>query len=786
MYCIPVCYIINFKVRSDTFTFNYILNDTRALYMSHVLRTRIDQPILEQLLPFIDTLTIKESSKLNWISVPQALKSLTINGSSLRRIDIAANSLLDTLQITYCDLANVPRSVRNAPKLRKLRVGFCQLSAIDLASFCDYPHLESLELDGNKIRYVVNTSNKYCSMYDALSLLKLSSNLLTTLDVNRISPNVTMLSMRGNVIECSWISRTDRSLSECYRNDLLVVTSVGHSDAKLSMRCLYECYIKNFKHSSDAFAFRYIKNDTHELHMKRVLMVHVEPTILQQLPPFIDTLEIEDSRRLKWISVPQALRGLTIENSGLRRIDFAANSSISTLHITYCDLTNVSHAVRNAPNLRILRIGFCQLSAIDLASFCDYPHLESLELDGNKIRYVVNTSNKYCSMYDALSLLKLSSNLLTTVDMKMFNAFVALTNLQLNINRIASIEEDSRRLKWISVPQALRGLTIENSGLRRIDFAANSSISTLHITYCDLTNVSHAVRNAPNLRILRIGFCQLSAIDLASFCDYPHLESLELDGNKIRYVVNTSNKYCSMYDALSLLKLSSNLLTTVDMKMFNAFVALTNLQLNINRIASIEGRLMHNRLRKLHLGENELEQVNLCGWNVSALRTLSFEINRFTMIPDCLSNWTNLTMLIFNYNRFTNFSIRSLAKMRNLTRLYMDCNRLTSIMLNSVHFPPNLVHLNIAGNMLTSLDLSFIPVRSLRVYAAYNLISYFDANSTSPNVTKLSMRGNVIDCSWTTPSERSSSKCFRDELSILPSNRNIEYCDRQHVSNILF
>uniref|UniRef100_A0A182PN35 Leucine rich immune protein (Coil-less) n=1 Tax=Anopheles epiroticus TaxID=199890 RepID=A0A182PN35_9DIPT len=213
--------------------------------------------------------------------------------------------------------------------------------------------------------------------------------------------------------------------------------------------------------------------------------------------------------------------------------------------------------------------------------------------------------------------------------------------------------ENSQRLKRVSVPTGLSALKITRTGLRRVDIAANSFLSSLEIYKCDLMKVPQVILNAQMIQHLDISSCKLRALNMAQFCDNSHLESLVFDNNNIRFLVDTSNKRCSLYDSLKLLVLSSNKLTTINMELFNVFIKLNRLQLHINRITSISGRLNHSNLTILSIGENQLQHVDLCDWNVPAMEVVTFTLNYLTMVPKCIGNWTSVKELRLSHNKFT-------------------------------------------------------------------------------------------------------------------------------------
>ncbi|XP_041783644.1 leucine-rich repeat protein SHOC-2-like [Anopheles merus] len=418
---------------------------------------------------------------------------------------------------------------------------------------------------------------------------------------------------------------------------LLIVANAASSITALEMICYAECYISNFKTGGDAFAFQHISSFIHVLNMDNVQMIQVDRWILEQLPPYVHTLKIVNSKKLQRVSVSNALGSLHIKTTNLKRIDIAANSSLNVLVISGSDLMQVPHDVKNAQML------------------------SSLRLQKSKI----------------------------------------------------------------------------------------------------------------------------GEIDLAAFCDHSDLSELLLDGNKIRYLVNTSTRNCSIYGSLTGIQLSDNVLTTVNMELFNVFVNLSQLDIQMNKITTLSGRLAHRSLEVLALNENKLGHVDLCGWDVPSMNIVSFSANNLTTLPECITNWTSVSQLILSFNEFTNFGIESVAGMNNLESIDLECNKLAEIVLNSVHFPPKLKDIRISRNYLTSLDLSFIPVRSLDVLVVHNLISSFDASNTSPNVTRLRMKGNQIDCSWESCLERFYGECIRNESINKLREENMKRCD-DHMTRVYY
>uniref|UniRef100_A0A182JZK8 Leucine rich immune protein (Coil-less) n=1 Tax=Anopheles christyi TaxID=43041 RepID=A0A182JZK8_9DIPT len=213
------------------------------------------------------------------------------------------------------------------------------------------------------------------------------------------------------------------------------------------------------------------------------------------------------------------------------------------------------------------------------------------------------------------------------------------------------------------------------------------------------------------------------------------------------------------------------------MELFNVFTNLISLNLQNNRITTLAGRLGHNALATLLMGGNNFAHVDLCGWYVPSAQLVSFALNQLSTVPECINNWTSISALSLNHNQFARFSIEKLSGMNNLKYLFLQCNKLTEVMLNSVHFPPNLEYLNMDLNNLTALDLSFIPVRTLAIEARLNVISSFNLNNSSHNVTRLEMEGNPMDCTWRTPLEQLYGECEINAAKYQYVDYNIKQCN---------
>uniref|UniRef100_A0A182Y1B7 Leucine rich immune protein (Coil-less) n=1 Tax=Anopheles stephensi TaxID=30069 RepID=A0A182Y1B7_ANOST len=183
MYCTEVLCEIEHLAPEDSFAFQYIANFPGKLVLKHIPMEHMDRSVLQKVPNQISCLHIKESASISWISVPRSLRCLSVDSSSLSRMDIEPSSTIRQLVITQCDLVHVPRTVKQARSLALLKIWKCKLRELDLATVCDNGRLDLLILKENEIRYVVNSATRQCSVYDSLTSLLLSRNRIVTIDL---------------------------------------------------------------------------------------------------------------------------------------------------------------------------------------------------------------------------------------------------------------------------------------------------------------------------------------------------------------------------------------------------------------------------------------------------------------------------------------------------------------------------------------------------------------------------------------------------------------------------
>uniref|UniRef100_A0A1S4HE50 LRR-7030 n=1 Tax=Anopheles gambiae TaxID=7165 RepID=A0A1S4HE50_ANOGA len=187
-----------------------------------------------QTLPsFVTHVDVRNSPALKWIDVPNATLNLTVLYTSVQRIDVVANSSVDYLMVTKCNLEKIPRTIQNAQRMRLLIMSSCKIDGLDMASLCANRELTTLILTNNKIPNMLKTVNielfnVFVQMnslflhrnriksiagrlvHDALLQLRLENNKLTGLDMCHWHvPSIVLVTFMDNPM---------KTIPECLNN----------------------------------------------------------------------------------------------------------------------------------------------------------------------------------------------------------------------------------------------------------------------------------------------------------------------------------------------------------------------------------------------------------------------------------------------------------------------------------------------------------------------------------------------------------------------------------------
>uniref|UniRef100_A0A9I3FGW1 Leucine rich immune protein (Coil-less) n=1 Tax=Anopheles epiroticus TaxID=199890 RepID=A0A9I3FGW1_9DIPT len=330
----------------------------------------------------------------------------------------------------------------------------------------------------------------------------------------------------------------------------------------------------------------------------------------------------------------------------------------------------------------------------------------------------------------------------------------------------------SPTLRSISIPREITfsEFSITATAINRIEIDERNVIKEFTVDESKFITIPNAISHLQEAEKIGVTNSPITVLDMASFCYLSKVQVLNLFGNRIRHIVNSASKNCSVYNSLQYFHISNNLLKNINMEVFNAFSKLELIEFKQNRLRLIQGSFRSMAPLKLYLLKNKLKAIDFCRWNVPHMVFLELDSNELTAIPDCLENISSLTSLYLAGNQIESVSIESFAALSNLNMINLSVNKITTFELHSVRYPRSLRWLYVSNNNITAIDLSLVPVPSLEVFVNGNCISKFDTNNISPNVTILLMIDNPIDCSWQSLYQRNNVTCIEDATSKVRCN----------------
>ncbi|XP_043270418.1 leucine-rich repeat-containing protein 15-like [Venturia canescens] len=254
-------------------------------------------------------------------------------------------------------------------------------------------------------------------------------------------------------------------------------------------------------------------------------------------------------RSLRGISV-RSLVSLEADNceiSGVDHLIFDSLPSLRTLNVTGNPLKFIDHLV--SENLTELVLKDCQLMDIPAETFDGLPNLQNLDLCGNQLKTLPNEiflhnmklvylslsnntleriKNSWFEEKPNLQKLDLSENEITSIEEAVFAKLFVLSELNLGGNRVRALPN----LKTSAINVNLAKNSIEN---RRLwDLSDMAKVRKLDLSKNRFDGDCDEFKSV-SLRILDLGFNNMTRVKRNSFSKVPSLTDLSLKGNKISH-----------------------------------------------------------------------------------------------------------------------------------------------------------------------------------------------------------------------------------------------------------
>lgn len=330
----------------------------------------------------------------------------------------------------------------------------------------------------------------------------------------------------------------------------------------------------------------------------------------------------------------------------------------------------------------------CKEANLDVIPITLNPSIQRLILKYNKIK----TVDSAIQFYTSLQYVDLSHNQLVNIPVKGFEPQDKLVELQLNHNKLSSVNNKT----FIGL-KSLKVLNLRGNFLEDLPDRLFAPLS--------------------HLEELDLGQNRISRIDQACFEGLTALRILYLDDNQLRSVPTPSFTFLGM---LAELRVGLNVFTTLGDGAFNGLGRLSGLDLRGAGLTNISDNAFRglSALRSLVLTDNRLQSIPTKQLSkLNRLEELEIGQNGFSMLEaGCFKGLSNLKRLeITGASNLSRVRKSAFQDNLNLEILTLSKNpRLKTIEEGALVGLPNLHHINLKENAFTSFSESMLAWPELR------------------------------------------------------------------------
>ncbi|XP_055629540.1 protein artichoke [Toxorhynchites rutilus septentrionalis] len=565
--------------------------------------------------------------------------------------------------------------------------------------------------------------------------LILENNFLPSLPGRTFAPlNILRLMLRHNGLERvsnGWLNDLDSNLVEVFiveRNLRSLPVDSLAGLRKLEAVTIQSDSLKRLPDFSGLPRLRYISVQSSSL-------IGIAPQSFRDLKN-LETIHITGSRTLARLEggLFNDLPKLNLINLSENGIDwvhlraFVGLPSLKSLQLSgnrIADAGMIGRAVKDIPNLAVLKLDRNTISKLNEGSFVDLPSLKELYLNDNTITEMYHGA---FHRTPSLKLVHLENNYLRRVHPESFlqasGSGVEIIHLQ--HNEIGRIEELRSLLDALPM---LRFLDMSHNQLDSIPFGALRGHGTLEQLYLNNNRIRMIERDAfmamPGLRELRLRNNSLSDLLPMPFWNLPGLKGVDISYNNFRRV---EPSLLIGIPSLRRLDLSGNTLSVLDPAAFVHTPLLETVNISFNELNLIHPSTFRdlNRMFEIDAGNNKLQEF-IPGLPL-AVERINLRDNQIVNLPQPSSNLLDLPalrMLDISGNHMTRVAKNTFQTTAQLRYISLARNQLQSIDEGSLAGLNRLEVLNLQDNRLLALH-----ERSL---------------STLENLRELNLQGNRIE-----------------------------------------
>ncbi|XP_053685957.1 protein artichoke [Sabethes cyaneus] len=567
--------------------------------------------------------------------------------------------------------------------------------------------------------------------------LILENNFLPSLPGRAFAPlNILRLMLRHNGLERvsnGWLNELDRNLVEVFvveRNLRSVPVDSLAGLRKLEAVTIQSDSLKRLPDFSGLPKLRYISIQSSSL-------IEISPQSFRDLQ-HLETVSIVGSRTLTRLEgglfndLPK-LSTINLSENGIDWVHlraFVGLPNLKTIQLSgnnIVDAGMIGRAVKDIPNMAILKLDRNVISKLSEGSFVDLPALKELYLNDNAI-----TELHHGAFHRTpnLKLVHLENNYLRRVHPESFlqASGSGVEIMHLHQNEIGRVEELRSLLDALPM---LRFLDLSHNKLEAIPFGALRGHGTLEQLYLNNNKIRMIERDAfmamPGLRELRLSNNSLSDLLPMPFWNLPGLKGIDISYNNFRRV---DPSLLVGVPSLRRFDISGNSLSILDPSSFVHTPLLETVNVSFNELSLIHPATFRdlNHMFEIDAGDNKLqefipglpiaiERINLArnqianlpqpssnSLDLPALRMLDISGNQLTkIIKGSFQTTPQLRILGLSRNQLQSIDEGSLSGLSRLEILTLQDNRLIALHERSLTPLENLRELNLQGNRLEVL-----------------------------------------------------------------------------------
>jgi len=351
-----------------------------------------------------------------------------------------------------------------------------------------------------------------------------------------------------------------------------------------------------------------------------------------------------------------AARGQKRQKSGKLLEMISKNTSITSLNLHSCDLTEFLDWISNLVQLHELDVSDNQLTTLP-DSIGNLVQIQTLNLCNNKLTELPRTIGNLVQ----LQTLKVWDNKLDVLPGSIGN-LAHLQEFNVSWNTLGELPRSIGELAQ------LRRLGVQHTLLTTLpDSIGNlAQLQELDVSNNQLTTLPDSIGNLAQLQTLKVTDNKLDVFP-RSISNIAHLQKLDISWNKLAEIPGSIGNLAQ----LQVLYINGTRLTTLPDSIGN-LAQLQVLYIITNRLTAIPDSIGNlAQLRELDISGNQLTTLPNSIGGLSQLQELRLTHNQLTELPDSLGNLVGLKSLQISINKLTKLP-ESISNLTHLQMLFID------------------------------------------------------------------------------------------------------------------